>query len=300
SETKNFIEKHKGRVMMPAVERRNCEILKLFGGKYADRVLLDMDRAGLIDIIFPIMLDVKKVPPNTHHHLGLFNHSIETVKQIQLIYENSEPEVKEHLEEIDFGGDTRLAHLKFAGFLHDIGKFSTWTIEDDGRHRFIRHDEIGEQLAKGILRKSKFSRKQIDYISGIIRHHMYPSSVISASNLTDKVYMRYVRKAGDNAIDLITIAKADRLSARGPMVTDEMVKENIDGLNTLQNFYLTIKPTLKPIPKLLDGNDVMKILGIEPSEELGRIMDALHEAQLDGKVNTREDAEIFVKSCQHC
>ncbi|MCR5266402.1 MAG: hypothetical protein K6E29_07400, partial [Cyanobacteria bacterium RUI128] len=47
SETKNFIEKHKGRVMMPAVERRNCEILKLFGGKYADRVLLDMDRAGL-------------------------------------------------------------------------------------------------------------------------------------------------------------------------------------------------------------------------------------------------------------
>ena len=297
-DTIKIIEKHCGRVLMPAVERRNSEILKLFGGKYADKVLLDMDKAGLIDIIFPIILDVKKVPSNTHHHLDLFNHSIETVKQIQIIYENSGPEIKEHLERVDFGGDTRLAHLKFAGFLHDIGKFSTWTIEDDGRHRFIRHDEIGEQIAKGILKESKFSKKQIDYISTMIRYHMYPSSVISAPNLTDKVYMRYVRKTGDNAIDMITIAKADRLSARGPMVTDEMVKENIDGLNALQDFYIKIKPTLKPIPKLLSGNDVMKLLKIKPSEKLGQILDALHEAQLDGKVNTQKEAEDFVKSYQ--
>lgn len=297
-ETQEIIEKHKGLVLMPAVERRNCEILKLFGGKYADKVLLDMDKAGLIDIIFPIMLDVKKVPSNTHHHLDLFNHSIETVKQIQLIYENSGDDVKEHLESIDFGGDTRLAHLKFAGFLHDIGKFSTWTIEDDGRHRFIRHDEIGEQLAKGILKESKFSKKQTDYISSMIRHHMYPSSVVSAPNLSDKVYMRYVRKAGDDAIDLITMAKADRLSARGPLVTDEMVNENIAGLNKLQDFYIKIKPTLKPIPKLLSGNDVMKLLNIQPSEELGHILEALHEAQLDGKVNTQTEAEDFVKSFQ--
>ena len=179
-------------------------------------------------------------------------------------------------------------------FLHDIGKFSTWTIEDDGRHRFIRHDEIGEQLAKGILKEQKFSKKQIDYISGIIRHHIYPSSVVSAPNKSDKIYMRYVRKAGDDSIDWITVAMADRLSARGPAVSDEMVKNNLDALDELQNFYIRVKPTLVPLPKLLNGKEIMKIRNMEPSKELGEIIDALTEAQQDGKVLTKDDAIRFV------
>ncbi len=295
-ETEDIIKKHTGLILMPAVERRNCEILKLFGGKHAHEIIKKMDKIGLIDILFPIMLDVKKVPPNTHHHLDLFNHSIETVKQIQEIYESSNAEVKEHLESCDFGGDTRLAHLKLAGFLHDIGKFSTWTIEDNGRHRFIKHDEIGEELAKGILKKQKFSKKQIDYIGMMIRHHIYPSAVISSPVINDKIYMRYIRKTGDNAIDLITLAKADRLSARGPMITDKMIKENIDGLNRLQEFYLKIKPTLKPIPILLNGNEIMELLNIKPSKKLGEILNNLHEAQMDEQILTKEDAINYVKS----
>lgn len=75
---------------------------------------------------------MKQVPPNTHHHLGLFYHVVETVRQIEIIYEGLEGEEKEHLDSVDFGGFPRINHLKLAGFLHDIGKFSTWTIEESG------------------------------------------------------------------------------------------------------------------------------------------------------------------------
>lgn len=295
SDTVKIINRHKSTVLYPAVERRNCEILKLFGGKFAHDVIKMMDSVELIDILFPIMIDVKKIPPNTHHHLDLFNHSVETVKQIQFLYENSRKEVREHLDRVDFGGDTRLAHLKFAGFLHDIGKFSCWTIEDNGRHRFIGHDEIGEHLAQGILKESKFSKKQIEYIKFIIRHHIYPSAVVSAQNINEKIYMRYIRKTGDNAIDLITIAKADRLSALGKAITEDVVKSNIYALDKLQDFYIHIKPALKPVPKLLDGNEIMDIKNIKPSEYLGEIIDSLHKAQLDGDVLTKEEAIEFVK-----
>lgn len=298
-ETLNIIKKHTDKIIHPAIERINMEILKLFGGKYAHKILLEMDKTGIIDILFPIMLDVKKVPPNTHHHLDLFNHSIETVKQIQTIYEISEKAVKEHLDTIDFGGETRLAHLKLAGFLHDIGKFSTWTIEENGRHRFIGHDELGANIAKGILKKQKYSKKQIEYITFIIRHHIYPSSVVSAPNINDKIYMRYVRKAGENSIDLITVAKADRLSARGVEVSDEMVQKNISDLNKLQDFYLKVKPTLKPLPKLIDGKEIMQILNISPSRELGEIINKLHEEQLDGNITTKEDAISYIKQLKN-
>ena len=297
--TKDIIERHLDIVLNPAVERRNVEILKLFGGKYADKILLDMDKIGLVEKLFTTMTDVKKVPSNTHHHLDLFHHSVETVKQIQIIYEKSSKEVQEHLSRIDFGGDTRLAHLKFAGFLHDIGKYSTWTIEDDGRHRFIRHDEVGADMAKKLLKQNKFSKKQIEYISFIIRHHIYPSSVISAPEINDKIYMRYIRKAEENAIDLITIAKADRLSAQGVAITQEMTEANINALDKLQEFYIKIKPTLKPVPKLLDGEEIMRLLDIKPSKELGLIIKELHQAQLDGVVNTKEDAIKFITKLKH-
>ena len=280
----------------PAKERVVYELMKLFSGKYAHCALIKMDECGILEEIFPFVKELKRVPPNLHHHLDLFNHSIETVRQVGLLYESSSKEVKEHMQKIDFGGFSRLAHLRLACFMHDIGKFSTWTIEEDGRHRFIGHDEVGANLAVPFLKKLIFSNKQIEYIKYIIKKHMYPTAVVSSPELNDKVMMRYVRKSEDNAIDNILIAQADRLSARGPEITDDIVNENISALNKLLNFYLNVRESLKPLPKLLDGNEVMKILGIEPSKRLGEVLNALKDAQISGEINTKDEAINFVRS----
>ena len=297
-ETISAVCKYTDLIKKPAVERINYEILKLFSGKYAHIALENMNKTGLLEEIFPFVKDLKKVPPNSHHHLDLFHHSLETVKQIQLLYEHGADEVREHLETIDFGGFSRLAHLKLAGFMHDIGKFSTWTIEEGGRHRFIKHDDVGSKMSVKILKDMHFSNKQIDYLSEMIKCHIYPSQVMCAPQITDKVLMRFVRKMDKNSIDNIILAQADRLSARGPEITDEIVEKNINSLNTLLKFYLEARETLKPLPKLLTGNDVMKILQIKPSPKLGEIMENLHEAQLSGDVLTKEQAVEFIKAFQ--
>ena len=125
---------------------------------------------------------------------------------------------------------------------------------------------------------------------------MYPTAVVSSPELSEKVMMRFVRKMEDNAIDNILIAQADRLSARGPEITQEIVDENISSLNKLLSFYLEALETLKPLPKLLDGNEVMQILNISPSPLLGQVMKALQEAQIAGDVVSKDDAVAFVKN----
>ncbi len=294
-ETINAVCKYVDLIHKPAVERINYEVLKLFSGKYAHQALENMNKTWLLEEIFPFVNELKQVPPNSHHHLDLFHHSIETVKQVQLLYENASDVVKEHLDRIDFGGFSRLAHLKLAAFMHDIGKFSTWTIEE-GKHRFIKHDDVGAKMSIKILKKLHFSNKQIDYISSMIKYHIYPSHVMNSPQITEKIMMRYVRKMDKNAIDAIILAQADRLSARGPEITDEIVERNITSLNMLLKFYLEARETLKPLPKLLDGNEVMKILNVKPSKRLGEIMDALHEAQISGDVLTKDHAIEFVKN----
>ena len=67
-------------------------------------------------------------------------------------------------------------------------------------------------------------------------------------------------------------------------------------MKKLLDFYLEVKPTLKPLPKLVDGIEIMQILGIQQSPELGKIINELHEAQLSEEVNTKEEAIEFVKN----
>ena len=296
-ELMNIAKKYSKLIQQPAKERIEYELMKLFGGEFAHTALLKLDECNILEYIFPFVKELKQVPPNAHHHLDLFHHSIESVKQVQDLYNRADEYTKSHLLKVDFGGFPRLAHLKLAAFMHDIGKFSTWTIEENtGRHRFIKHDDAGAKIAPKILKELMFSNKQIDYIKSMIKNHMYPSMVVSAPELSDKVMMRYVRKMEDNAIDAIIIAKADRLSALGPEITSEMVEENLTLLDKLLNFYIKAQETIKPLPKLLDGNDIMKEFNILPSPKLGEILDKLHEAQINGDVNTKEEAIKFVGS----
>lgn len=293
-ETISAVCRYSDLINKPAAERINYELMKLFNGEFAHVALENMNKTWILEEIFPIVKELKQVPPNSHHHLDLFHHSIETVKQVQNLYNVSSDEVKEHLNKIEFGGFSRLAHLKLAAFLHDIGKFSTWTIEE-GKHRFIKHDDVGAKMSLKILKDLHFSNKQADYISSMIKYHIYPSHVMTSPQITEKIMMRYVRKMDKNSIDAVILAQADRLSARGPEITDEIVERNISSLNMLLRFYLEARETLKPLPKLLTGDEVMTLLNIKPSRKLGEIMNALHEAQISGDVTSKEHAVDFVK-----
>ncbi len=290
-------KKHSGLITHPARERINVELIKLFEGEFADIAIIEMDECHLLEQILPIIRDVKTVPPNTHHHLTLFNHSIETVKQIQLFISNTNNAVKKHLNSKHLGGVKQLAYLKLAGFLHDIGKPETWTIEDKtGRHRFIKHDDVGSKIVVPILKSLKFSKKQIEYVKKLIKYHIYPSTVVCNEEENEKAQMRFFRKMEDNVIDVIIIAIADRLSALGPKVTEDMVSKNINGLTSLLDKYIQIRENLKPLEKLLDGIEIMEILNINASPLLGKVINELKEAQINGDVSNRDEAIDFVKS----
>lgn len=296
-ELKEIIKKHCLLIKNPAKERVNTELIKLFDGKYADGTLTDMENFGILEQVFPFVKDLKKVPPNSHHHLGLLEHSIETVKQVQLYYENAVADVKSHLDETLFAGHKRIAYLKLGAFLHDTGKPSVWTIDTQtGRHRFIMHDSEGAKIIEPYLKDLKFSKKQISYLQKIIKNHIYPAGVVTSDETSEKAYLRFYRKMGDETIDLIAIAYADRMSALGSEITQEMINKNINGLDKLLNGYLKQKTELKPLPKLLDGKEIMQILNIPQSKELGKIIEKLKEAQISSDVITKEDAINFIKN----
>ncbi len=296
----NLIEitkKYRQLIQKPAKERVNLELSKLFEGKWAADALEKMYKTGLLEEILPVAKELEKIPPNSHHHLDLLDHSIEVVRQIQNNFEKADKEIREYLTNTTLGNTNLLGNLKIAGFLHDIGKPQTWTIEEDtGRHRFIRHDDIGSKLAPQILKELKFSKKQIAYISKLIKYHIYPANIVSMPNVTEKAFTKFYRKMEGIVIEVIILSMSDRLSALGPEITNDIVEKNLSGLTRLLNNYLATKEDMKPLEKLLDGNEIMEILNIKQSETLGKIIKELKEAQVSGDILTKEDAIKFIKN----
>ena len=271
----NFIKENNSLILNVAPERIHQELIKTFEGKFLIDALFSMDETGLLDVIFPFFKDIKKIPSNSHHHLDLFHHLIETTRNIRI----NKPE------------------LKLAAFIHDLAKPDCWTIEKDtGRHRFIGHDELGAKKVVPFLKKLKFSNKEIEYISKMVQFHIYPSALMKDENVTERAIIRFIRKIGDDTLDLLELARADRLSARGPAVSDEMVQVNLSNLEKLKEKYFEISPKLKEMPKLVDGNEIMQILNLKPSPKLKEIIDEIKELQLEGKINTKEDAINFLKN----
>ena len=271
----NFIKENNSLILNVAPERIHQELIKTFEGKFLIDALFSMDETGLLDVIFPFFKDIKKIPSNSHHHLDLFHHLIETTGNIRI----NKPE------------------LKLAAFIHDLAKPDCWTIEKDtGRHRFIGHDELGAKKVVPFLKKIKFSNKEIEYISKMVQFHIYPSALMKDENVTERAIIRFIRKIGDDTLDLLELARADRLSARGPAVSDEMIEVNLSNLEKLKEKYFEISPKLKEMPKLVDGNEIMQILNLKPSPKLKEIIDEIKELQLEGKINTKEDAINFLKN----
>lgn len=293
---KIFIQNNLKLMEKPAKERVNTEIMKLFEAKYSDVALLKMDEVGLLDKIFPVMKEVKTIPPNTHHHLDLQHHLIETVRQIQRNYENLPEDRQKVLNDMEFGGTSRRAFLKFAGFMHDIGKPDTWTIDEEtGRHRFIMHDDVGSKKIVPIMKDLKFSKKQISYVQQMIKFHIYPSSLVWQEVAGSKAHLKFYRKMYPYFEDVIILAMADRLSAMGEAITYDMVVQNLANLSILLDEcfeFGTAEAKPKPI---LTGNEVMDFTGLKQSKALGDIVKALYSEQLDGNITTREEAIEFVK-----
>lgn len=297
NETFELIKKHAELIKKPSQERINTELLKLLEGAKAGEILCMMKEIGFLYKILPFLEPQKDVPPNLHHHLCLIDHSIETVKQLENRLEEQDEEVREHFEEYFQGEIKRKAFTKFAALLHDVGKPQTWEISpEDGRHRFIKHDEVGAKMVEDELKKMKFGKNAIKYLSKLIKNHIYPSQLTRLDGtISQKALMRFFRKMEADTPDVIVLAMADRLSARGIEITETVVEKNISGLNDLLKKYYETKESIKPLPKLLSGDEIMEILRIPASKKLGEIITALKEAQISGDVNTREEAIEFVK-----
>lgn len=244
-----------------SAERIRDELVKILTRRNSGNGLGLLRKTGLLKHILPeaeAMAGVEQ-PPEFHPEGDVFIHT-------QMV-----------LDKLEENTPDRSAELAVAALLHDVGKPPTFERSD--RIRFNGHDKVGAAMSRKICRRLRFSNKQIETVSELVRHHLRFKDVFKMRESTLKRFLGMPHFEEHLALHL-----ADCLASHGMTDAYEFAKAKLEQFG---------EEEIKPAP-LLNGKDLIE-MGFKPSPLFSQILSEVEEAQLENRFKSREDAVEFVK-----
>jgi putative nucleotidyltransferase with HDIG domain len=237
-----------------SAERVRDELLKLLGAPQPSRGLELMRTTGLLGEVIPELLEGVGCTQNRFHKHDVYEHTLHVVD--------------------DTDGD---AIRRLGALLHDVGKPRARQPREGapGEFSFFQHEYVGAEMADEICRRLKLANADRERVVGIVKNHMF----FYAPDWTDGTVRRFVRRVGgtDALADLFALRKGD-VTGRG---FDEDPEGELGELRKRVEAVAAEDAVLKVTDLALNGGDVMSILGIPPSREVGMILERLLERVID-------------------
>jgi tRNA nucleotidyltransferase (CCA-adding enzyme) len=245
-----------------ASERIREEFNKLLvRGDPPSRGLRLLRRTGLLARMAPELLEGVRFEQNQFHAYDVFRHTLRAV---------------------DFAPAELTVRL--AALLHDVGKpRSAQPPEPRGEHTFYKHEFLGEEMAKEILLRLRYSTKDVERVSLLVREHNW----YYRPEWNDATVRRTIARIGPEALpELWALRRAD-LRARGRLVEEGLA--NQQKLEERFEAELRRASALKVKDLAIGGDDLMAALQLSAGPRVGKILTALLDRVLDDPdLNTRE------------
>ncbi len=264
----------------------------------AEACLRVLDAEGkLTSALLPELEEGRGFEQPALHHYTVLEHNFsavgaldralgEGVEGLRMPDPSAEIGVAEWLQrEID--GRPLMHLLRLSCLVHDIAKPRTAEVRE-GRLRFPRHGPVGAELLEGRLAALGFERESIDFVTTMVRYHLRPGEFARSWPPSDRALRRFARDLDGQTLPLLLLQLADGMATRGPAYRREHFERHIAFLGHIVT--RTAEALREEEPALLDGEELMRELGLPSGPLLGAVLTSVREAQLAGEVEDRATA----------
>lgn len=254
-----------GRIEDVSAERVRDELLRMLASDDPRPGLEILVETGLAERVLPELPALKLETDEHAHHKDVYQHTLTVLDQA----------IAE--EKLRNPGAQADVTLRLAALLHDIGKPATRRFEAGGTVTFYHHDVVGAKLATKRLKALRLDKETITAVATLIELHLRFFGYADAA-WSDSAVRRYVRDAGAQLDRLHIVVRAD-VTTRNKRKADRLSFAYDDLENRIAE--LAEQEQLQAMRPDLDGEEIMKILGIGPGRDVGQAYRFLLEVRLD-------------------
>jgi poly(A) polymerase len=286
----------------PAPERIAHELDLIMASPRAYDALAAMAKTGLLWEIIPELAAGDGLAQPASHHLDVWQHNLETLRQMErivstpaLFFSNCGEMMMAYLDK-----PRRQLRLKWAALLHDLGKPATFAVraEKGDRITFYNHDRVGADMFRAFARRLRWSNNDIEHVARLISDHMRPfhlANVARCADLTLRASVRMIRKAGDELEGLFFLSMADTLAGQGVECIEGMEGELVNLYRHLHQIRSDHVNPVRDAAPLLTGRDLIETLHLPPGPIFKVILRAVEDAQMEGTVSDYDGALQLAK-----
>jgi tRNA nucleotidyltransferase/poly(A) polymerase len=252
------IERLRTKIHLISAERIRDELARILTEGGARRGFELLDRSGLLAEILPEVAAMKGVqqPPEFHPEGDVWTHTLMMLEGLR----------------------SPTLTLALGVLLHDAGKPPTFRIAD--RIRFDEHAEVGAAMAERILTRLRFSNQEIHQVMTLVARHLRFKDVPNMRESTLKRFLRMERFE-----EHLELHRLDCVMSHGLLGNYEFAKRKFEELPA---------EVLKP-PRLLSGHDLIAA-GYHPGPAFAAMLAEAEDAQLEGRIHTREEALELIRA----
>lgn len=240
-----------------SIERIREELNKMLLVDTPSKAIKLLEQYKLLDYIIPELKDtIGFEQQNPHHDKDVFNHTL-------AVLDNTPKDII----------------VRLAALLHDIGKPKTFTIDDKGIGHFYGHHKISAEMARGFLKRLKYSKKTIKIVTLLVDRHMY-----QYKGIKDKTLKRFIKYLGEENLErFFQLKRGDILGTKAPHSLEKLEELQEKTFEILKESQALSLKDLK-----INGNDLIA-LGIPQGERIGKVLNILLEEVLDNPaLNNKE------------
>lgn len=254
-----------------SVERIADELNKCLLCNVPSKAFLLLEQTGLLKYILPDLQETVGFDQHTkYHNKDVFMHTLGVVDKVNPVL-----------------------HLRLAALLHDISKPECFFIGKDNSGHFYGHDKKGAVKSTSILRKLHYDNDTVKKVHVLIKEHM---NVLQ--DPTDAALKRLINRTSKELVfDLLNLMKSDILSCAPPFLA-------LDNVSVMTERITKILDSNEPLSSndlKINGNDLIKELGMKPGKEIGETLKyllnkTLEEPKLNEKNTLLKLAQEHIKN----